>query len=131
MTDVTPVQETKPMLSNQTYDLLKKLVTLALPAFGTLYVTIAALWGLPNPEAVAGTVLALGTFLGVLLNVAGRSYAVSKADFQEVDPVDTDGEIVVTENPDGSKSADLVLKNYENPADIVAQDRVTFSVRKA
>lgn len=115
-------KESTPMLSNSTYDTLKRLVTIGLPAFGTLYVTVAALWGLPNPEAVAGTVLAVSTFLGVLLNVAGRRYTAAEEE--------TDGEIVVSE-VDGVKKADLILKKYEDPADVVAQDKVTFTVRKA
>ena len=34
-------------MSNKTYDVLKFLVQMALPAFGTLYFTLASIWGLP------------------------------------------------------------------------------------
>lgn len=112
----------KPLLSNQTYDMLKKLVTLGLPAFGVLYVTVAGLWGLPNPEAVSGTVLAVATFCGVLLNIAGRSYEKSDANI--------DGVITVHEDADGVKQAGLMLKNYEDPAAVVRQDTATFKVLK-
>jgi hypothetical protein len=124
MTDYTPEHRvaTNPLLTNKTYDQLKKLVTIGLPAFGTFYVTVAALWSLPNPEAVAATTLALSTFLGLLLGAAGRSYVKSEAGI--------DGEIVVSENEDGVKVASMVLKKYENPADVVKQDKVTFAVRK-
>lgn len=116
------LNDKKPLLSDATYDLLKKLVTLGLPAFGVLYVTVAALWGLPNPEAVSGTVLAVATFLGVLLNIAGRSYEASDANY--------DGVITIHEDEDGVKQAGLQLKNYVDPAQVVQQDSATFKVLK-
>jgi len=128
MSEITPtnpalaaLNEDKPMLSNQTYDRLKAFVTLGLPAFGVLYVTVAALWGLPNPEAVAGTVLAVATFLGVLLNIAGRSYEKSDDMYDGVIAVKTDPE-------SGIKQAAVALKNYENPADVVTQTEARFKV---
>lgn len=123
MSDYTPdhaAKQTSPLLSNSTYDALKKVVTLGLPAFGTFYVTIAQIWGLPNPEGVAATCLALATFLGVVLNLAGRAYERSDAKY--------DGQLDVFDKEDGTKAASLVLKNYENPADIVKQNEVVFKV---
>lgn len=115
------LNDQKPMLSNQTYDTLKRFVTLGLPAFGVLYVTVAALWGLPNPEAVASTCLAVATFCGVLLNIAGRSYEKSDDMYDGVINVRTDPE-------SGIKQAALVLKNFENPADVVTQSEARFKV---
>ena len=125
MTDYQPEhapKKTHPLLSNKTYDQLKKLVTLGLPAFGTLYIALADLWALPNPEAVAGSCLALATFFGVILNLAGRTYTPPAEQ--------VDGEIVVSTNDEGVKQAALILKNYENPAEVVAQEKVTFVVRQ-
>jgi len=115
------LNDQKPMLSNQTYDTLKRFVTLGLPAFGVLYVAIAAIWGLPNPEAVSSTVLAVATFCGVLLNIAGRSYEKSDEMYDGVINVRTDPET-------GIKQAGLVLKNYENPAEVVTQSEARFKV---
>ena len=109
-----------PVLSDWVYDLLKRFVTLILPAFGTFYVTIAPIWNFPNPEAVVSTTLAVATFLGVVLNISGRTYEKSDEKY--------DGVIDVHEDEDGVKRAALILKDYENPADVVAQKEVRFKV---
>lgn len=72
------------MLSNTTYDRLKRFITLVLPAFGTFYVTVAALTELPWGDQVAGICLALGTFLGIVLNASGRAYDKSDAKYDGV-----------------------------------------------
>jgi hypothetical protein len=59
------VAEQDHLISNQTYNVLKQVVTIVLPAIATLYYTLAQIWGLPNPEEVVATIAALTTFLGV------------------------------------------------------------------
>lgn len=58
------------MLKNATYDILKWVAQYLLPAIGTLYFALAAIWGLPYGEQVVGTITAIDTFLGVLLGVS-------------------------------------------------------------
>lgn len=62
------------MISDSSYDFLNALVRYILPAFGTLYVTISAIWGLPYSDQVAGTTLALATFFGLVIGLARRSW---------------------------------------------------------
>lgn len=83
-------------MSNKTYDTLKYLAQVVLPAAATLYVALAALWGLPRAEAVSGTIMAVDTFLGALLHIQAGRYTPS-----------TDG--TLTLSGDG-KNDDLVLK---------------------
>lgn len=64
----------KPFLSNKVYDFLKNLVQLILPALGTLYFTLATIWGLPAAEEVVGTLAAFATFGGVTLRLSKPSY---------------------------------------------------------
>jgi len=109
-----------PMLNNKTYDFLKFIAMLFLPALGTLYFTLAQIWGLPHAEDVVGSITAVDVFLGLLLGLSSSSYKNSDTRF--------DGEINVSENRDGVKQAALVLKNYENPADVVQQKEVVFKV---
>ena len=61
-------------MSNKTYDMLKNLTQLVLPALGTLYFTIAGIWNLPYAEQIVGTITAIVTFLGVLLKIASMNY---------------------------------------------------------
>lgn len=108
------------LFSNRVYDILKWVALIVLPAVALFYISIAPLWGLPKQEEVAGTVVALDVLLGAVLGLSSRQYKNSDARF--------DGVIDVTETPEGLKKAALILKNYENPADIVNQKEVTFKV---
>ena len=62
------------ILSNQTYDILKWIAQIFLPAAGTLYFALANIWGLPCAEQVVGTITAIDTFLGVLLGISSSVY---------------------------------------------------------
>ena len=61
-------------LCNKTYDCIKWIAQLALPAVGTLYAALAGIWGFPYSEQVMGTILAVDTFLGALLGISSASY---------------------------------------------------------
>lgn len=65
------------MLSNKTYDFLKWLSQIVLPAMGTLYFAIANVWHLPYAEQVVGTITALVTFFGVVLRISSANYIKS------------------------------------------------------
>lgn len=61
-------------LSNKTYDVLKWVAMVALPAVGTLYFALAGIWGLPYAEQIVGTITAVDTFLGVMLGISSVQY---------------------------------------------------------
>ena len=50
-------------LNNKSYDILKWVALVALPAASALYLTLAGLWHLPYPTEIAGTLAAVDTFL--------------------------------------------------------------------
>lgn len=62
------------MLSNRTYDILKWVALVFLPALGTLYFALAGIWNFPYGEQIVGTITAIDTFLGVLLGVSSMKY---------------------------------------------------------
>lgn len=62
------------MLNDKIYDALKWITLVALPALGTAYVALAAVWGFPYPEEVSKTVLAVCTLLGALLGISTAEY---------------------------------------------------------
>lgn len=64
-------------MSNKTYDFLKWLSQIVLPAIGTLYFAVANIWGLPYAEQVVGTITALVTFFGVVLHISTVNYVKS------------------------------------------------------
>lgn len=61
-------------MDNRTYDILKKIAILWLPALGTLYFALSGIWGLPYGEQIVGTVTAVDTFLGVILGISNKMY---------------------------------------------------------
>lgn len=61
-------------LNNNTYDVLKFIAQIVLPAVGTLYFALAKIWGLPYGTEIVGTVTAADTFLGALLGISTSQY---------------------------------------------------------
>lgn len=61
-------------LSNKTYDVLKWVAQIVLPALGTLYFALASIWGFPYGEQVVGTITAVDAFLGAVLGLSNSNY---------------------------------------------------------
>ena len=61
-------------MSSKVYDTLKWIALVVLPAIATLYVTLAGIWNLPNGEQVVGTIAAVETFLGAVLQISSAQY---------------------------------------------------------
>lgn len=61
-------------MSNRTYDILKFIAQILLPALGTLYFALASIWNLPYGEQVVGTISAVDAFLGALLGISTKKY---------------------------------------------------------
>lgn len=61
-------------MSSKTYDVLKFIALIVLPALGTLYFALAQIWGLPYGEEIVGTITAIDAFLGAILGVSTSSY---------------------------------------------------------
>lgn len=64
-------------MSNALYDKLKFIAQVVLPAAGTLYAALAGIWGLPYAEQIVGTIVAVDTFLGVVLKISTYQYTKS------------------------------------------------------
>lgn len=65
-------------MNNKTYDVLKWIAQILLPALGTLYFALAGIWGFPYAEGIVGTITAVDTFLGVLLGISASQYNKTK-----------------------------------------------------
>jgi hypothetical protein len=61
-------------MNNKTYDVLKWIAQILLPAVATLYFAIAQIWGLPYGEEIVGTITAIDAFLGALLGISTYQY---------------------------------------------------------
>lgn len=61
-------------LSNKTYDILKWIAQILLPAIATLYFALSKIWGFPYAAEVVGTISAIDGFLGVVLGISTSEY---------------------------------------------------------
>ena len=70
------------LVKNSTYDILKALATIILPAIATLYITLAAIWGFGLANEVNATIEAIICFINALLGlfIAQSSKAYHKGD---------------------------------------------------
>lgn len=63
-------------LSNKTYDILKWVVTILMPALAALYMALASIFGWPYGEEVSATVMAFVMFLSAFVQANSAAYAV-------------------------------------------------------
>ena len=66
------------MLSNKTYDVLKYLAIIGIPAFKQFIPTVFAIWNIPYGQEIANTLNALAVLIGALLCVSTITYNMSK-----------------------------------------------------
>lgn len=71
------------LFTNKTYDILKYIALIVLPAIGTLYFAIAKIWGLPYGTEIVGTITAIDTFVGALLKISDKEYYNKEDDKEE------------------------------------------------
>jgi hypothetical protein len=61
-------------LNNKTYDVLKWIAQILLPALATLYLALSKVLSLPYGTEVVGTITAIDAFLGALLGISSAQY---------------------------------------------------------
>ena len=61
-------------LKNSTYDLLKYLTIIVLPAIGALYTGLSQIWQLPYAAEIPATITVICTFLGAILCISTAQY---------------------------------------------------------
>lgn len=60
-------------LSNNTYDILKRIALYVLPALATLVLALGKIWNIPT-EQIAATITAIDTALGTILGISSKKY---------------------------------------------------------
>lgn len=61
-------------MSDKTYDILKYIAQIVLPALGTLWYALGSIWSWPYLEQILGTITAIDAFMGVLLKISSDQY---------------------------------------------------------
>lgn len=105
------------MLGNRTYDVLKFIAQILLPALGTLYAAVSGYWGWSNAEEVVGTIMAVDLFLGTLLGFSTISYNRSDSKY--------DGAFEIVDMGDKKQ---MTLNFEQNPEALEQKDSVLLKV---
>lgn len=67
-------------MKNSTYDILKKIAQIWLPAATTLFFALAQIWHWPYAEQIVGSLTAIDAFLGAVLGISTMIYNNKGAD---------------------------------------------------
>ena len=68
-------------MSNKTYDILKWISTVVLPALATLVLAIGQIWNVTVwTVPIGATIAAVATFMGAVLGISSIQYAKQKGD---------------------------------------------------
>lgn len=102
-------------MTNETYDFLKWIAQIVLPAIGALYAALAVLWGFPYCEQIVGTISAIDAFLGALLKKSSDNYQ-------------GDGMLIVDTSDPLKDIYSIALDDY--PETLAEKDQVVLKVNR-
>lgn len=100
-------------MNNQTYDILKRVALIVIPALATFVNSVGIAWGIPYTNEATATITAFGAFLGVALGISSKNYTP-----------ETHGELVVT------KHDDVYADFAAEPASLKDGDMIVLKVTK-
>lgn len=66
-------------MSNKTYDVLKWITTVVIPAVGALYFGLSRFWAVPCPAEILGTLTLVETFMASVLGISNATYKAEMA----------------------------------------------------
>lgn len=102
-------------MSDETYDMLKWVAQIVLPALGALYAALAVYWHFPYGDEIVGSIAAIDTFLGALLKKSSDAYS-------------GDGELIVDTSDPLKDIYSIAIPDY--PEVLAAKDKVILNVKR-
>jgi hypothetical protein len=111
------------MLTGKTYDILKFMAMVVLPALATLYLSLGQLWDWPSTQEVAASIVLVNTFLGALLQLNARSYYKNDKNY--------DGFLSANGADPDTGIPNLKMTVTKDPSEILAGDTMTLKVGEA
>lgn len=100
-------------MTNKTYDILKRVALIVIPALATFVNGVGIVWGIPHTNEVTATITAFGVFLGASLGISSKNYTP-----------ETHGDLVVT------KHDDVYADFSAEPASLKDGDTIVLKVTK-
>lgn len=103
-------------MNDKTYDILKRVALIVVPALATFVNAVGIVWGVPYTNEVTATITAFGVFLGAAIGISSKNY----------EP-DTHGNLVVTKHndvyadftaePSNLKDGDTIILKVSKPTE--------------
>lgn len=103
-------------MNDKTYDILKRVALIVVPALATFVNAVGIVWGVPCTNEVTATITAFGVFLGAAIGVSSKNY----------EP-ETHGNLVVTKHdevyadfttePSNLKDGDTIILKVTKPTE--------------
>ena len=103
-------------MNDKTYDILKRVALIVVPALATFVNAVGIVWGVPYTNEVTATITAFGVFLGAAIGVSSKNYKP-----------DTHGNLVVTKHndvyadftaePSNLKDGDTIILKVSKPTE--------------
>lgn len=115
-------ERSSTLFTNGLYDKLKFLAQIILPALATFWFAVASIWDLPNTVEIVGTITAIDTFLGVVLQLSTKQYYNSGANF--------DGDVIVSPEDGGNKVTFAFDKPPEDMVDEPGKHSLEFHITR-
>lgn len=100
-------------MNNQTYDILKRVALIVVPALATFVNAVGIVWSIPYTNETTATITAFGVFLGTVLGISSKNYTP-----------ETHGNLVVT------KHDDVYADFASEPANLKDGDTIVLKVTK-
>ena len=100
-------------MNDKTYDILKRVALIVIPALATFVNAVGIVWGVPYTTEATATITAFGVFLGAALGVSSSNYTP-----------ETHGNLVVT------KHDDVYADFAAEPANLKDGDTIVLKVSK-
>lgn len=100
-------------MNNKTYDILKRVALIVIPALATFVNAVGIVWGVPHTNEATATITALGVFLGAALGISSADYTP-----------ETHGNLVVT------KHDDVYADFTADPANLTDGETIVLKVTK-
>lgn len=100
-------------MNNKTYDILKRVALIVIPALATFVNAVGIVWGVPYTTELTATITAFGVFLGAALGVSSANYTP-----------ETHGNLVVT------KHDDVYADFASEPTNLKDGDTIVLKVTK-
>ena len=100
-------------MNDQTYNILKRVALIVIPALATFVNAVGIVWGIPYTDEATATITAFGVFLGAALGISSANYTP-----------ETHGNLVVT------KHDDVYADFAADPANLKDGDTIVLKVTK-